>query len=273
MTTYSNKEKISNENIERNIFQTYKENDLESCPDFMRECANSWIEKNKNYRYIYISDNDAQKFIYDKYGKENFELFMNVGNKIMQADIIRLVYIYEFGGVYADMDTVCNESIDSWIDDDYDFLIAPESNHNFVQWFFISKSKNPILKNTIDEIFINLKNNRYLGLPHAVVGITGPFAFTRNILNFYGITDRMDIRDLPSSSLSNELVKTKIYRYGYFGGNATDEKDKDKYLTHIFGSLTWNHEYDQWILDKTLGDHFGDLDFEESFWNNWRWFS
>jgi len=259
---------MGSNNFPKIIFQTYKENHFELCPDFMKSCSKTWIEKNSDYKYYYISDKEARKMIYKKYGKEKFELFYNVPVNVMKADIIRLIYLYEYGGVYADMDTVCNLPLSSWIDDSYDFLICPENDSYFAQWFFVSKKHNPIIKNNIDEIFKNLKNEKYLDIPHFVMGVTGPFSFTRNILNFYEINGIVNLNEL--NVIENKLLKTKIYEQGAFGGYEKQKENSNKYLTHLFGSRNWNQGYDQWILHKSSKNDYDDINLEDSFWNNWR---
>lgn len=60
-----------------------------------------WCFKN-NYDYILWDKNKCENLI-DKY-PEYKTLYQNVKYKIMQVDIIRFLILYEYGGVYLDLD-------------------------------------------------------------------------------------------------------------------------------------------------------------------------
>ena len=41
------------------------------------------------------------------FGKKYLESYLKIDDKIMQADFWRYSVIYNFGGIYIDMDTIC----------------------------------------------------------------------------------------------------------------------------------------------------------------------
>ena len=96
--------------MHKTIFQTWKENPT----GIFKKCADSWIKYNPEWTYIFLNDHDLSNIIkeinpkiYEKYEKDPIH--------IKKFDAYRYAYIYEFGGVYADIDILCHKPIDSLI--------------------------------------------------------------------------------------------------------------------------------------------------------------
>lgn len=245
--------------IPKLIFQTYKERTLQDCPSFMQECAETWIEKNKEYEYIYISDSDAKKFIYNEYGLDYLKLFVNVPVNVIKADIIRLVYTYKYGGIYADMDSVCISPIDNWANLSYDFIVSTENASQIVQWFFMTKKENPIIKNTINSVFSTISEKNYKDLPLFVMG-TGSFMLTKCLLDFYNIYDRVDISNIKV--LDSHQIKTFFMPTGSF---------IDGEVKHLYGSKNWKENYDRWVNHNKVNNEMNLINLQENFWEFWRY--
>lgn len=96
--------------IPKIIFQTWK-NRTDLPPNY-RYWSNTLRALNPQHEYVLWDDKDNRAFIdrefpwflpqYDSYPRE-----------IFRADIIRLFFLYRFGGLYADLDTECLRPIDT----------------------------------------------------------------------------------------------------------------------------------------------------------------
>lgn len=104
---------VAETRIPRRIFQTWK-----SKTDFPAHFARwraTWTEYNPNYEYVLWDDEDNRAFI-----TANFPWFLNVYNsfpsEIMRVDAVRYFELFEYGGIYADLDFECLQPFVSLLD-------------------------------------------------------------------------------------------------------------------------------------------------------------
>jgi len=95
--------------IPKIIFQTWKSRDV--IPENYAYWRSTFAQHNPDYALVLWDDDDNRQFV-----RERFPDFLDAYNsyprEIFRADIIRLMFLYTFGGVYADMDTECVRSLD-----------------------------------------------------------------------------------------------------------------------------------------------------------------
>ena len=94
--------------IPKIIWQTH-ELPYEELPDFQKDIINTWKNLNPDWEHQYVDAQERSKQV-KEYDDLLHSYYLLVG-KINQADIWRLVVIYQNGGIYADMDSVCINSI------------------------------------------------------------------------------------------------------------------------------------------------------------------
>lgn len=95
--------------VPRIVFQTWKTRS--GLPSNFAAWSQSFRTRNPGYECVVWDDADNRSFIaeqfpwflpwYDAYPKE-----------IFRADVVRLFFLYRFGGLYADMDTECLKPLD-----------------------------------------------------------------------------------------------------------------------------------------------------------------
>jgi len=242
--------------IPKIIWQTYKDPRL-SLESYMYEASETWKAKNPDYEYRYMDDDEAAKFVKDEYGDEMHQLFINVPVGVMRGDMWRYLVVYKYGGIYADLDTLCLKPIDTWIKEGKDFIVCPEHQDHFCQWTFAASAGHPILKTVIDLMVERLKNADYT-MPHFVHYLTGPGMWTSAICNHleipnndpYGRAQIQDntqglVLDMSDFNLSYSAVINKFYCY------AGSEWRIFHYeaVKHLYGSQNWNTGYVKWIED------------------------
>ena len=103
--------------------------------------------------------------------------------KVMKEELWRYCVIYEFGGIYADVDTVLLVNPEMFIKDKL-LVVTPENNTHFCQYFFAAPPKSPVLKSIIDLMVERIKNMEVIKGEHVVHYLTGPSVFTDGIINY-----------------------------------------------------------------------------------------
>jgi inositol phosphorylceramide mannosyltransferase catalytic subunit len=95
--------------IPKIIFQTWKSH--HEMPDNYAYWRASFSRNNPGYRCLLWDDADNRQFIAEK-----FPWFLtrydSYPREILRADIIRLFFLYTYGGFYADMDSECVQSLE-----------------------------------------------------------------------------------------------------------------------------------------------------------------
>ena len=261
--------------IPKIIWQTYKD-DFKSIPVQAQRCAVTWKKQNRGYQYKYFSDKEAAEIILQDFGKVWYDLFINVPIGVVRGDIFRYLMIYQYGGVYSDIDTVCQIPISEWIDgpidkkDDYDAIFSVELfggglsyPHRICQWTFAAAPKMEIFKNIIDSVKHQLETidwNSVTNVNEAVHYVSGPDIFSLAILEAMGFANKDSGELLPNSDLnlltnasmvndSEYAKKNKIYIYGDQHSGLFNKRA----VKHLYAgsAQSWNDGvYVQWKSQK-----------------------
>lgn len=108
---------------------------------------------------IQISDDiDVEVYLRDNLDKADYDL-LSTRPIIEKIDVWRLVKLYCEGGIYADMDRLCNTSLSSIVKENTRLVLPTCADHDFSHDFMMSAPGNPIFSETLD---LNLKR-RYEG--------------------------------------------------------------------------------------------------------------
>jgi mannosyltransferase OCH1-like enzyme len=103
-------------------------------------------------------------------GGNIYKAYQKLPIKVMKADLWRYCVIYEYGGIYADTDTVCKIVPSIFINNSM-LTIVPENSSHLCQWVFSAPAKSPILREEIKG-------------EHIIHYLTGPALFTDGIENY-----------------------------------------------------------------------------------------
>ena len=124
-------------------------------------------------------DDDMDKFVNEHFEGEIAECYNKLNIIVAKVDFWRYLVLYKYGGVYLDMDSNIENSLDELIKDDDQAIVTCEGGPDYyVQWALIFSKQHPILKKTIDLVVNNIKNNSY---PNDIHKMTGPTVYTRAI--------------------------------------------------------------------------------------------
>ena len=125
---------------------------LMNLPDHLLKVSKTWMNVNPSWNYRYSSHNQRLEDI-----KEYPELldFYNVSTPAVQSDIWRFIVTYKYGGVYADMDSVCIKPLDYLLDtvNDCEILVVPSSHNELAETNtanYAIKEKSYIMKQILE---------------------------------------------------------------------------------------------------------------------------
>jgi inositol phosphorylceramide mannosyltransferase catalytic subunit len=163
--------------IPKTIFQTFKTSDL---PFITQWHIKRMKKRNPEYDYQFYDDSRIDKFIKEEYGNDIFELYKRINIGAAKADFFRYAILYKKGGIYLDIDSLLLKKLDDFILPEDRAVISFEDNKEkkediYIQWALAFEAGHPFLKQTLDMVIDNLKNNRF---PNDVHKMTGPTAYT-----------------------------------------------------------------------------------------------
>ena len=257
--------------IPKVIWQTYKD-DFKSMSVQAQRCAATWKKNNRDYTYKYFNDKEAAEIILKDFGQEWHDLFINVPIGVVRGDIFRYLIIYKYGGVYSDIDTICNMPISEWIDGpiderkEYDAIFSVElfknneyMPHRICQWTFAAAPGLEIFKNVIDKVKVKLQTidwNSVTDVNHAVHFVSGPDIFSLAILEEMGFAKTVHdeiVVDPKVNLLTNvEYVNNSEYAINnniFIYGNKHSGLFNKRAVKHMYAgnSEHWNDGvYVQW---------------------------
>lgn len=161
--------------IPRNIFQTWFTKNLS--PDF-KSLTETWKTKNPNYAYFLHDDYDCEEFIKKNFDIKVYNAYCRIIPGAFKADLWRYCILYIYGGIYVDIDTICHNEIDVFLNESIEFMTPIDLNnwsvigtHNLFNAFIASVPKHPILLECINRIVYHVENNI---VPYSNLDFTGP---------------------------------------------------------------------------------------------------
>lgn len=192
--------------IQKIIWQTHKW-EYEDLPEKFKFQSKTWQEKNKDWEYRYISDKKAYEMIKDysgEWGEDLLDIYKRIvddgvyhegngGAYAHRADLWRYLTIYHYGGIYADMDSICTIPLNNF-NLNYDFVYEKYPNLQTVKMgetesieeqfgpHFFGGSKNNFMSKIICTMAIEyLRSFKDEKIKASAIG---PFLFT-NSINYF----------------------------------------------------------------------------------------
>ena len=211
----------TNRKIPYIIYQTFKTNQI---PINMYTAISSWLEKNPAYDYYFYDDNDILEYIENyNYSKYNFnftkEELLKAYHKIKpgagKADLFRLLAIYNTGGCYFDVDTVCENPLDDYILEDDEIVTGLGIRGDFHQWALIYTKHHDFIKKTIENCVGNILQETFF-ISRNIEGATGPYCYDCSIKQILRIPFKSRFR---SGSWTIGKYNFRILSKDLMGGN------------------------------------------------------
>lgn len=218
--------------IEKNIFQSWYTTDLHP---LVQTKIDNFKKLNPEYTYRLYTDKDMDTFVNEYYSGEIADCYNRLNIIVAKVDFWRYLVLYKYGGVYLDMDSSIERSLKSLIKDEDSAIITAEGNPNlYVQWALIFSKGHCILKQTIELVVDNIKNNRY---PNNIHKMTGPSVYTKaiNIIHMNMFNEIINHSEINNGNNGNTDITYRLNDVSYrlFG------KDYDGYFCFKHNAINY----------------------------------
>jgi inositol phosphorylceramide mannosyltransferase catalytic subunit len=171
--------------IPKIVWQTheYNYNDL---PKIYKYTSSIWKQNSHGWDYRYVTGSERRMFI-QEYFPQYLYLYDHIGPGIYKADFWRYLVLYQFGGLYADMDSVLELQLDGpecakLINFNASAVVAKNLAQGvFSNAFIMSEPKNPVMLQVIESVIDKCKHlyddTEDLSVTGVWVNATGPVVF------------------------------------------------------------------------------------------------
>jgi len=181
-------ENVSSIKIPKRIFQTHKSvKYVQSNPELVN-AINSWRRFVPEFGYHFYTDEMCDEFMKNEmtneFGEEIYQVYNMLPMAVMKADLWRYCIIYKYGGIYADVDTICKIDPNTFTKYDTMLVCAPEKINSYLcQWIFAAPMSSPILKKVIELVIERVLTTEIKG-EHIIHYLTGPGVFSDGVENY-----------------------------------------------------------------------------------------
>jgi mannosyltransferase OCH1-like enzyme len=174
------------------IYQTFK---TARMPSRMRQASELWKRRNPSFGYQFFDDEQLQAFVAE-FPCEDFPFdsatlvtaLKSLRSGAGKADLFRYLLIYQRGGVYMDIDTVCLRPIHEYLQADDDLVSGSGERGDLHQWGLMYSPRHPFLRRAIENMVANVLNRRFVaGFEGTLEGIGGPPCLDESIKQVLGI--------------------------------------------------------------------------------------
>ena len=172
--------------IPKRIFQTFE---TKTFSEKFQTIVDSWKIHNPHYTYIIHDSKEREEFIKDFFDPRILQAYKRIIPGAYKADFWRCCVLYIYGGIYVDIDTICLGNIDSFLNDEIEFMAPIDLNeghlgyYNISNGFIASVPKSPILMDCIKRIVRNVETNT---IPPSKLDFSGPGVLGRSLNTYLG---------------------------------------------------------------------------------------
>jgi len=151
-------------------------------PEELLPLMQSWQTQHPDFEYVRFNDRTAQQFIRSHHPNGVFTAYLRARHPAQRADIFRLAYLSIHGGVYADADDRCLESVGRFIPNCTTFAAHQEDFGTLGNNFLAVAAGHPIVRRSLELATeaLNRGDTDFLWLA------TGPGLLTRAFAQYVG---------------------------------------------------------------------------------------
>lgn len=238
---------FENKNIPKKIFMTHKF-ELDELPQVIRDNIQNTKSKNQGYEVIYYSDSDAEKFISENF-PEYLEDYKALVPGAYKADLLRLLLLYKYGGVYNDIGHMYIEPISNFISSKESLVVCKDSGLGGLPSYYLhnaiiaSVPGHPMIKKGIDVVIENIRNRFYGNVP---LEPTGPGAFGKAFNLHFGRNVENPI-DIGMFDEETKILNHTKDRIDDIDGTKIIKTKFDNYYETVYpGGMDKNYYRDLW---------------------------
>jgi hypothetical protein len=199
--------------IPRNIFQTWETKNISIELNLL---CQTWREKNTKYTYFLFDDNERKEFIRKHFDEKIYKSYCKIIPGAFKADLWRYCVLYIYGGIFVDLDSICYNSIDIFLDEHIEFMTAVDLNncpligkYNLTNGFIASIPKHPVLLNCIERIVYNIENSI---IPDSNLDFSGPGVLGKSLNKYLNLQETTSF--IGKEGIINNTIKLLKFEIG-----------------------------------------------------------
>jgi len=183
--------------IPRIIHQTWKNRDV---PQRFKEAQSSWRQIHPDWEYRFWTDEELEALVLER-APELVPVFVDYPDNIQRVDAARYVILREFGGLYADLDTICLKPLDDLLDAQ---MVLPRTTPFGVSnQLMLSVPSHPFFHHAVKSLPGAFSKRRWIWPRHVrILSTTGPL-FLTDCLRRYGSIQGLRILTLEEHGHGN----------------------------------------------------------------------
>ena len=226
--------------IPKQIFQTHKSvSYLISKPKLAKAVA-SWRKHIPDFRYYFFTDSMCDAFMKEHFSGLVYDAYIKLPMAVMKADLWRYCIVYKYGGIYADVDTICEQNPTLLLKQGVQLCCAPEPGCPFFcQWVFAAPPGSPILKAIIDLSVKRIHKLTEFKGPDLIHFLTGTALFT-DAIEQYLCSLKLPIYKDKHRYTNNRVIAVYnpekfhkyVVRHLYAGSDMDGWKEEKKGVLH-----------------------------------------
>lgn len=166
--------------IPRTIHQTFASRKL---PARMYRALSTWIDLNPEFSYRFSDDEDCRQLIRSEFDLEVLRAYEALPKGAFRADLWRYCALFQYGGVYADLDTICLSPLRLLIQETDEFIVprAVANPHSLFNAFLCATPRHPFMASAIERA-VDLTRAGDTRSGFEIVGPTGLGASVNKVL-------------------------------------------------------------------------------------------
>ena len=127
------------------------------------------LKLNPGYKHILYTDEQMNDYMNSNAETEIRKLYWKMNHIVAKADIWRYTILYNQGGIYLDIDSQINDSLDKLLINNVDGIVTAETHKNlFVQWALIFNKGHLILEETLNNILKAVYEQKFKNDHHSL---------------------------------------------------------------------------------------------------------
>lgn len=117
----------------------------ENAPELVKTCINSWVRLNPGWDVVILDSNNITDYV-----SEDLSICASNGAGLsQQSDLLRVLLLEKYGGVWADSTTLCLKSLDDWLFDaeknGFFAFYNDRKDRIVASWFLYSEKNNYLI--------------------------------------------------------------------------------------------------------------------------------